>query len=58
MEACLERKETRVEFIRLDYPKEDPSMGNKVIFQRMEDEKAVLEIGEMSRLRPELEEEK
>jgi succinate dehydrogenase/fumarate reductase flavoprotein subunit len=58
MEACLERKETRAEFIRLDYPEENPSMGNKVIFQRLEDEKAVLEIGEMPKLKPELEEEK
>jgi succinate dehydrogenase/fumarate reductase flavoprotein subunit len=58
MEACLERKETRAEFTRLDYPEEDPSLDDKVIFQRMEDEKAVLEIGEMPRLRPEYEKEK
>lgn len=56
--ACLERKETRAEFIRLDYPEEDKSLGNKVIFQRMKDEKAVLELRKIPGLKSEYEKEK
>jgi succinate dehydrogenase/fumarate reductase flavoprotein subunit len=58
IQACLERKETRAEFIRLDYPEEDMSLGNKVIFQRMEDGKALFELRSMPKLKPEYEKEK
>lgn len=57
VQASLERKETRGDFIRFDYPRTDPMWTNKCIFQRMEDGKAVLEIREMPELKPDYEKE-
>ena len=44
LNACLERKETRGNHIRLDYPEIDPSRESMLTYQRIEDGKAVLEI--------------
>jgi len=57
MRACLERRETRGGFIRLDYPDKDPSWDEKVIVQRMENGKMVIERREMPKLKPEYEQE-
>jgi len=53
IQTCLERKETRVGHIRLDYPARDPSRDNMLTYQRTEGGKAVLEIREMPDLKPE-----
>jgi len=53
IKASLERKETRVGYIRLDYPEKDPSRDNMVTYQRMEEGKAVLEIRKAPELKPE-----
>lgn len=58
LRACLERKETRGDYIRLDYPETNPSLGNKRICQRIENGKAVLEIKEVPALKPEYAKEK
>lgn len=47
MQAALERKETRGNHIRLDYPNLDESRTNRISIQRIEDGKAVLEIREV-----------
>ncbi len=49
-QASLERKETRGNFIRLDYPKTDPSLANMTI-QRLDNGKPVLEYREMPPLK-------
>ena len=51
--AVRERKETRGNHIRLDYPERDPSRDNMPTYQRLEDGKAVLEIREVPDLKPE-----
>ena len=56
--ACLERKETRGNYIRLDYLEQDPMRDNMITYQRMEDGKAVLEIREVPELKPEYAKEK
>ena len=48
--ACLQRKETRGQFMRLDYTDRDPSRDNMVTYQRMESEGPVLEIREVPEL--------
>jgi len=53
IQACLERKETRGNHIRLDYPEEDPSRESMLTYQRMEDGKPVLEIRKAPELKPE-----
>jgi len=53
IQACLERKESRGNYIRVDYPERDPSRDSMLTFQRMEDVKAVLEIKEVPDLKPE-----
>ncbi len=52
MQAILERRESRAQFYRTDYTKEDPAL-DKVTIQRMENGKAVLERREMPKLKPE-----
>ena len=51
LRACLARKETRGNFFRLDYPKEDSSLDNLLVFQRMEEGKAVLEMRKVKPLK-------
>lgn len=53
IQACLERKETRGNHIRLDYPEKDPSRDNMITFQRIEEGKPVLEIREVPDFKPE-----
>ncbi len=53
IQACLERKETRGNHIRLDYPDQDPSRDSMITYQRMEDGKPVLEIRKPPELKPE-----
>jgi succinate dehydrogenase/fumarate reductase flavoprotein subunit len=53
LQACLERKESRGNYIRMDYPERDPSRDNMLTFQRIEKGKAVLEIREAPDLKPE-----
>ena len=57
--ACLKRKETRGQFIRLDYTEKDPSRDNMITIQRLENGQPVMEIREAPDLKPEyLKEEK
>ena len=51
--ACLNRKETRGGYVRVDYPELDPAWDKKVTFQRLEKGKPVLEVGEMPELKRE-----
>ena len=53
IEACLVRKETRGQFIRLDYAEKDPSRDNMITIQRLENGKSVLEIRKVPDLKPE-----
>lgn len=53
IQACLERKETRGNYIRVDYPEIDRSMDGKFICQRIEDGRPVLEMKEHVPLKPE-----
>ena len=50
--ACLERKETRGDYIRLDYPEIDPARDNMITIQRLADGKPVAEIREVPDLNP------
>jgi len=53
MQAILERKETRGNFISLDYPEKDPEMDGKIICQRLVDGEPVLEIKDQVKLKEE-----
>ncbi|MCK4952916.1 FAD-dependent oxidoreductase [Candidatus Bathyarchaeota archaeon] len=53
LDACLIRKETRGQFIRLDYPEKDPSRDNMITIQRLEKGKPVLEIRKVPELKRE-----
>lgn len=52
IQACLERKESRGNYIRMDYPERDPLRDNMITYQRLEDGKAVLKIKEVPDLKP------
>ena len=56
MLACLQRKETRGDFIRFDYPEKDPSLDDMLLYQRIEDEKTVFEMRKVKPLNMELRE--
>ncbi len=43
IQACMERKETRSSYIRLDYPQPDPAWENLLLYQRLENGKPVME---------------
>jgi len=47
MNACLSRKETRGDFIRLDYPEMDSERDNMVTTQWIENGKEKMEIREV-----------
>ncbi len=51
IQATMARRETRVGYIRLDYPETDPARDNKITYQRMENGQAVLEIREVPDLK-------
>jgi len=53
LRGMLERKETRGNFIRLDYPETDTAMDGKLICQRLQDGKPVIELVEPIGLKPE-----
>jgi len=43
IEATMEKKETRIDFIRLDYPEPDPGWDDMLSYQRLENGKRILE---------------
>jgi len=43
IEATMERKETRIDFIRLDYPEPDPAWDDMLSYQRLENGKRLFE---------------
>ena len=47
IDACFERKETRGNFIRLDFPEEDASRENMITYQRLDNREKLLEIREV-----------
>lgn len=51
--AALNRKETRGNFVRGDYPESDPEWQNKVSFQRIDNGVPVIEVGELPRIKQE-----
>lgn len=51
--ACLNRKETRGGYVRVDYPEQDPAWHRKVSFQSLENGKSVLEVNELPDLKQE-----
>ena len=53
MQAVLARKETRGNFISLDYPDKDPAMDGKIICQKLVDGKSRLEIKDQIGLKDE-----
>jgi len=58
IQACLERRETRGDFIRLDYPETNPSWDGLLSYQRLKDGKAVFEMRKPAPMNMELEEER
>jgi len=53
LRACLDRKESRGNYIRMDHPERDPSRDDMVTYQRLEEGKALLEVREVPDLKPE-----
>ena len=53
LNACLNRNESRGNYIRTDYPKSDPSRDSILTFQRMEKGNPVMEMREVTDLKPE-----
>jgi succinate dehydrogenase/fumarate reductase flavoprotein subunit len=53
IKACLERKESRGNYFRVDFPETDPDMDNKFLCQRIEGVKEILELREHVPLKPE-----
>ena len=51
--ACLNRNESRGNYVRLDYPESDEARDSMLTFQRMEKGQPVIEIREIRDLRPE-----
>lgn len=51
--GCLERKETRGGYVRLDYPDVDHSLDDKCCFQSLQNGKPILEFKPMPELKPE-----
>jgi len=58
MQACLERRETRDAFIRLDYPETNPAWDDLLLYQRLENEKPVLEMKRVTPMNMEIREER
>ena len=53
IDACLERKETRGQFIKLDHKEKDPSRDGMITMQRLENGKPMLELRKVPDLKPE-----
>jgi succinate dehydrogenase/fumarate reductase flavoprotein subunit len=47
-QAALHRKETRLMHVRLDYPKSDPALDGKLLYQRLEKGSPVIEMRSMN----------
>jgi len=58
MQACLERKETRGRFTRLDYPDSNPAWDDMITSQRLENGKAVFEMRKRAPLNMDLREDR
>ena len=58
IQACLERRETRGDSIRLDYPERNPSWDDLLTYQRLKDGKAVFEMRKPAPLNMEFKEER
>lgn len=54
IQSCLQRKETRGNFMRVDFPERDPKRDNNLTHQRLENGEAVIEFRSVPNLRPEL----
>lgn len=54
VQACLLRRETRGNFMRVDYPDRDPARDNVLTHQRLENGSHVYELVRVPDLRPEL----
>jgi len=54
IQSCLERKETRGNFMRVDYPDRDPGRDNNLTHQRLENGKPVIYFQGVPDLKPEL----
>ncbi|MDB4610005.1 FAD-dependent oxidoreductase [Verrucomicrobia bacterium] len=54
IESCLSRKETRGNFMRVDFPERDPARDNRLTHQRLENGKSVIEFKGVPDLNPEL----
>jgi succinate dehydrogenase/fumarate reductase flavoprotein subunit len=54
MQSCLERRETRGNFMRVDFPERDPSRDNNLTHQRLENGKPVIEFKTVPELKTEL----
>lgn len=50
MQASLERKETRLQHNRLDYPNPDPALDKTILVQRLENGKPVIEFRKLPEL--------
>ena len=58
LQSSLARKETRDNHIRLDYPEPDPALDGMLVFQRLENGKAVIEMRKRVPMNMELREER
>jgi len=58
LQASLERKETRDNHIRLDYPEPAPALQDMLLFQRLKNGKAVFEMRKRAPMNMELREER
>lgn len=54
IQSCLERKESRGNFMRVDYPDRDPARDNNLTHQRLENGKPVIFFDGVPDLKPEL----
>jgi succinate dehydrogenase/fumarate reductase flavoprotein subunit len=57
LRGCLERKESRGNYMRTDYPEPDPARDDMVTYQSLKDGRPVMEIRKAPGLKPEYAEE-
>jgi succinate dehydrogenase/fumarate reductase flavoprotein subunit len=53
LQACLNRKETRGGYVRVDYPEMDPAWNRKVTYQRQVNGKSIIEVAELPDIKQE-----